>query len=362
MRAVVAMFLCAGAVVGVRMKQAGSLSHRSMVVDEPLNADELSIRDATEGSFKCAWNAGGVATSLIERDGAMYRDHMCERGESFYFQGLFKLQGDVLLCRSHENFKNKDSCETNNVLFMYPWRDPNGAFCVRGNVCFRFLEWQYDACSVQMRRAQSVAEATMALDEFPNDSIMHANLGGHGNGSMLQWGDPSGDDSDECGKSMLCIGNKASEEFLHMLSSKMQRHGSVFVESCLSATSDESLKKDGLNLAQYVANIVGKGLQVIGSDESFGRVRVKRFTAWHAKLDQGDLKDMQRLYPAVGATCPAWAESSEPNDEGDCTCPAEKTCKTNQGRDCPQSGGRSSDKHFLPLCAESWSKVQCQCA
>jgi hypothetical protein len=209
-----------------------------------------------------------------------------------------------------------------------------------------------------MRRIHSVRHALRELDQIPDDSVKHAVLGGHGSGSTLHWGP-----GNTCGESHLCVSTywSNSNNFLSKLSRKMHKHSSIFLDSCLSATTDRSLKTAGMNMAQWVAKEVGKGIRVFGSTRSFSEVKVQRFKAWHGVIDVEDEDAAQRIITADGGRCPRWARSRTPDHEGDCLCPDGQTCRTSDGEECPHSKGRTSDTFFLPMCAESWSKVSCSC-
>lgn len=257
----------------------------------------------------------------------------------------------------HMDFQDRPLCAEKNVLFMYPWEDHNNAFCVNENVCHRIWNWDKHACSVRMRRIQSIQDAINELHDYSDNSLKHVVLGGHGNGWTLHWGE-----GNTCGQSHLCVGDWKSNELLRLLSRKMLQHGTIFTDSCLSATTDSSKHRDGKNLASWVASQVGKGIRVIGSVLSFGKVRVTRFKAWHATIDVAQENGVQRTSVAGGATCPSFAVSSTPDSSGNCKCPISRpTCKTTDGNACPMSSGKTSYKYFLPMCAEEWAKVRCTC-
>jgi hypothetical protein len=305
---------------------------------------------------------------------ANYIDYDCTAQEFYKFSADFNIAGNPIRqpncgITKHRNFENQPICTgqkgpgpivpeaLGNVLFMYPWEDHNNAFCINNNVCHRMSEWDFHACSVRMRRIQSVEDASDQLDHYPDTSLKHVVLGGHGSGSALHWGDVN-----QCGRGVLCVGEYLSNAFLEKLSKKMYQHGTIFLDSCLSATNDESRFRNGKNLASWVASKVGKGIRVIGSVLSFGKVRVTRFRAWYAQIDVARANGVQRTTVASGASCPAYAMSSSPDSAGDCQCPdLYPECKTTDGGLCPRSKGQSSVRHFLPMCAEDWASVKCGC-
>jgi len=278
--------------------------------------------------------------------------------------------------------------------------------------------WNEHACSVHLKRTETVEQALSALAAYPDDSIKHAVLGGHGSGTYLVWGgapegllgvqkggygvrvgevvqvmqgfftitalrvwitagtrgyiaevDHEGDmkvifeghaqqwvQYSDRWKLKVLPSVSLSREFLLKLGRKMQRHGSIFTDSCLSATSQVTP-----NLASFVAQIVGKGVRVIGSEVSFGKVRVKRFHAWYAQIDTNEMSGAQRTYQE-GATCPSFSARRRPDREGNCRCRRGARCTTDHGNLCPAAGGQTSYTKFLPFCGESWAQERCDCS
>jgi len=179
-------------------------------------------------------------------------------------------------------------------------------------------------------------------------------LGGHGDGDSLSWGSEN-----TCGEGVLCVNSRRSTKFVKKLSRKMHNHGTIFLDSCHAATDDSARQEDGLNLAQWVANTVGKGIRVFGPKSSMANsdIHVSRYIAWHARIDVG-----HGVYVAPGARCPSWADKSVPDTEGDCECPSDRPiCRTQDGSECPRSQGLRSSNYFLPMCAEDWAEVSCTC-
>lgn len=290
---------------------------------------------------------------------ASENDYECDSRQWRNFVARFSIPKDANAeCNATEklDFQDGSACREKNVLYLYPAEDHNGAFCINDNVCHRMNNWYSYACSVHMKRASSVKQAIRELKRFRRNSLKHAVLGGHGSGSTLRWGE-----GDTCGESHLCINSATSESFLEQLSEKMHPHGSIFLDSCLSSTTDEDEKEDGMNMGEWVAKTVGKGIRVIGSMLSFGEVQVVRFAAWYAQIDVEEQSNVQVVHLAQGARCPDWAESQSPDEDGDCKCPDSTYCELTDGSPCPQSEGETSDIYFLPMCAESWSNVSCRC-
>jgi hypothetical protein len=283
----------------------------------------------------------------------------CSESEWSSFSERFELGQDKPNCEAtkHMNFQDADVCADQNVIFMYPYADHNNAFCINSNVCHRMWNWDSNACSVRMRRITSVQDAIDQLDDYSDNSLKHVVLGGHGSGGTLHWGEGK-----KCGVSHICVNSYSSNALLKKISEKMHQHGTIFLDSCLSATEDEKKFHKGMNLATWVASNVGKGIRVVGSLLSFGKVRVTRFQGWHARIDVKARKSVERVERADGALCPSWAESSTPDEDGDCKCPGEHpTCRTTEGKECPKSKGLVSNKYFLPMCAEDWANVTCKC-
>mmetsp|Transcript_88759 Transcript_88759/g.246560 ORF Transcript_88759/g.246560 Transcript_88759/m.246560 type:complete len:185 (+) Transcript_88759:1-555(+) len=145
-----------------------------------------------------------------------------------------------------------------------------------------------------------------------------------------------------------------SRGFLLTLGQKMQRHGSIFTDSCLSAAAWAKP-----NLASFVAQTVGKGVRVIGSAVSFSKVRVKRFHAYYPQITVRR-REQQRVYQE-GAKCPSFSASRKPDSEGNCACKEGATCETKNGNPCPSAGGLNSSTKFLPVCGERWALERCAC-
>jgi hypothetical protein len=224
-----------------------------------------------------------------------------------------------------------------------------------------------------------VSSATKQLSSIPDGSLMHVVLGGHGGGWYMRWGS----DRD---KGALCA-TRSADAFLRALSRKMHSHASIFLDSCMSATKDDERKVFNplpeylaakVNLAEYVAAKVGKGVRVIGSIYSFSdnKMKIANYHAWHASIEL-DKGKSNSTYLASGGSCPHWAASRTPDRDGNCKCPAGKKCNSisigtaipllqqyrffSKSDSCPRSLGQTSDTYFLPQCASSWSSVKCKC-
>lgn len=314
------------AVVSHTFLEAHEVAEMILGVNDSVSAVSSAIR----GSYDCSWSGWKQ------------------------FSDRFKLGLSSSNCNklAHKDFNDVNVCSEKNVLYLYPWEDHNEAFCINYNVCHRMNSWYNHACSVHMRRTHSVKRAMIELDDFPDDSLMHAVVGGHGSGTSLHWGD-----GNQCGTSHLCVDSHNSKTFVQKLSRKMHRHGSIFLDSCLSSNPNERK-----NLASWVAQTVGKGIRVIGAEVSFGKVQVQRFIAWYAQIDVTGRSNVQSVHVAGGASCPSWAKSRNPDGDGDCACPDDyPTCKVGDGKPCPRSQGKTSKKYFLPMCVEAWAKVKCMC-
>jgi len=265
------------------------------------------------------------------------------------------------------DFRSGDNCAWRNVLFLYPKDDYNNAFCLRNrDLCVRLSGWYEDACSVALHRVGSVSEAMAVIKKYADNSLKHVVLGGHGTGWSLRWGSEN-----ECDEGFLCttgVRHGLSYDFLRMLSEKMMQHGSIFTDSCHSATRNYHKWKMGGNFAQHVTDIVGKGVRVLGSTYSFENAEVKRFSQFYARIDEPDNgadKNIQTVY-VKGAKCPYFAKDQHADNKGECHCPDSKphcwaTDENGKRSKCPKAGGKLSSRSFLPGCAESWAKEKCRC-
>jgi len=369
---------------------------------------QLTAQEVVDG----LWHGNSSVLDLIERGRAAFDDYKCDAQELEDFRAKFGLVGNK--CFGKTNFGHGEICESGNVVWIYPRFDFNKAFCINENACHRLTLWSSHACSVKVWRVETVEEAVQVLAQYPNNSIKHMVMGGHGDGTSIRWGGQHDGFLGVAGKeeplpmgsivrptvtllSLNRMGNRlvepsqvgyvaridsdgdaiiffdgiatpqviiskhlftleaspsSGQTFLSALREKMHRHGTVFTDSCLSATSAMNP-----NIAQFVAGQVGKGVRVIGSEVSFGVVRVKRFHAWHGVVED----DRQRTYYAEGAGCPPWAREQRPGGDGNCRCPPGSRCTTAEGGLCPRSDGTTSDEYFLPSCVEGWSQESCRC-
>eukprot|EP00929_Paragymnodinium_shiwhaense_P034780 TRINITY_DN18880_c0_g1_i1.p1 TRINITY_DN18880_c0_g1~~TRINITY_DN18880_c0_g1_i1.p1 ORF type:complete len:453 (+),score=61.49 TRINITY_DN18880_c0_g1_i1:69-1427(+) len=335
--------------------------HEELLFEQRLSSDTEARASLDRAMLERRTGRGGSDASLLELDTSVRRkegqpSYTCDQAHKQEFAEEFGVNVDACHETSHANFSNsREMCETNNVLYLYPAEDHNDAFCVNTFVCGRMAGWHKNACSVQLYRVQSVAEAVDVVLRFPDSSIRHVVLGGHGWGWGLQWGPV-----ERCGEGLFCAGEVESKYLLGELAIKMQRHGSFFVDSCLGATSDPEKHWHGMNLAEWVAKVVERGIRVIGAELSFSTLRVKRYAGFYGTIEVDEQDNVQRLY-SHGATCPSWAESETPDADGQCSCRDYQICTTSDGGDCPSAHGETSDLFFLPACAEKWSNEKCEC-
>jgi len=316
---------------------------------DPPETDEEVPEEAYAMTEKCApnytqnidVNSGGRASANYYCTNSQWDDFAWKFGITAYAPNDQSL--------SQKNFHFGSKCK-GVVVWFYPKEDHNNAFGVNWNVCHRLLNWAYKACGVYLYRVNSVSDAYNHLQQFSDKSIRHAVLGGHGGGWFLHWGSAA--------DGYLKANDEWAKAFLTLLNQKMLRHGSIFTDSCLSATP-----KYNPNLAQYVAQTVDNGLRVIGSKVSFGPVYVTRFFAWNANIPVSNAFH-EKTYFAANAVCPmqeAGVESSTPDGEGNCVCKQGWSCKTNEGYHCPAAGGQTSPRKFLPVCFESTALRKCSC-
>mmetsp|Transcript_53828 Transcript_53828/g.166794 ORF Transcript_53828/g.166794 Transcript_53828/m.166794 type:complete len:408 (-) Transcript_53828:109-1332(-) len=133
--------------------------------------------------------ANESAGALLDLQEARFKDHSCTLPEFKEFKRVYGLRTSTMHTSS---FGWREPCKQNNVVWFYPSQDHNGAFSINSNVCHRLMLWRGVACSVQVRRVGSAQEAADYLRTLPRDSVRHAVLGGHGSGVSLAWGRGSG--------------------------------------------------------------------------------------------------------------------------------------------------------------------------
>jgi len=379
------------------------------------SASSLAAVEAL-GDAETALAEVNVASDLVGRkavgmEEADFVDSECDEQEMAAFKTRFGLNGVVDL--GSASFSDREVCGQNNVVWLYPAGD-NLAFGINPNVCHRLSVWSETACSVQVRRVSSVGEAAGYLSSLPESSILHLVLGGHGTGRALRWGPDhhlfgvlesdhpfapvgrvvslkrdvtgangaiifagtpcyvhgvdsdgdvviffSGDRVDWVRKEDLDgvkVEDDPGSKLLAEVNARMQRHASLFLDSCKSADPSQSQ-----NLAQFMAKTVGKGVRVIGSVVSFGKVDVTRFGAWHASIDTSEVKGAQRVFLNEEARCPDFAWKPMPDENGDCACKLRMLCVTSSRERCPNTRGKEGPKYFLPFCAEGYVKDRCIC-
>eukprot|EP00929_Paragymnodinium_shiwhaense_P100710 TRINITY_DN6323_c0_g1_i11.p1 TRINITY_DN6323_c0_g1~~TRINITY_DN6323_c0_g1_i11.p1 ORF type:complete len:365 (-),score=43.59 TRINITY_DN6323_c0_g1_i11:106-1200(-) len=124
----------------------------------------------------------------------------------------------------------------NYVLFLYPTDDPNGAFAYTQLFCSRISCWQDRGYKVVLRRISTNAEGIAVLEKFPDRSLQHVVLGGHGNSEGISWGGAAFDGVLSHGNVILPLGWN-TKSFLRLLRQKLQLVGStVLLDSCSTAS------------------------------------------------------------------------------------------------------------------------------
>lgn len=268
-------------------------------------------------------------------------------------------------------FDTPKTCTMRNVLWLYPSEDHNGAFEINTNVEWRLKGWYRMACSVHVWRVGSVEEATRIVKAYTQRSLMNVVLGGHGSGTSLEWGASKFWSSNVTGwylgeTTELAVGSWATIEFFKALNSRMSRHGTVFMDSCLSGTSCSWSWQT--NLAQWTSQQFTKGIRVFGATESFSHVGVGRFGPYYHINDLSKGKAV--WYDSPGARCyPTGGQLGSDlrftlPKEGVCTCPVSTMCMLPTGDPCPSADGKTSRTNFLPACASHWvgDDERCECA
>eukprot|EP00929_Paragymnodinium_shiwhaense_P028427 TRINITY_DN16476_c0_g1_i2.p1 TRINITY_DN16476_c0_g1~~TRINITY_DN16476_c0_g1_i2.p1 ORF type:complete len:336 (-),score=30.01 TRINITY_DN16476_c0_g1_i2:429-1436(-) len=143
------------------------------------------------------------------------------------------------------------------VLFLQPEDDHNGAFSFADLLCSRINCWQKRHYQVVMRRVSTTDEAMDVISKFPDRSIHHVILAGHGSPLGLSWGGFS-----RWHGIMTKLG-PTTKNFLRQLRQKLILVGStVLLDSC-STAADTRL---GQNFFKFVASHF-PGSRVIGSQQ-----------------------------------------------------------------------------------------------
>jgi len=71
------------------------------------------------------------------------------------------------------------------VLYLYPELDPTGAYSFSETLCERLDCWRRRGHQVVMRTVGTMQEAFNVLSEFPDRSVHHFILGGHGSATKM---------------------------------------------------------------------------------------------------------------------------------------------------------------------------------
>jgi len=253
----------------------------------------------------------------------------------------------------YDHFYNVSRGSTKNVLYLYPGEDHNDAFRLNTNLCDRLKGWYTDAASVHMYHVNSVAHAKRIVEQYSYDSIMLTVMGGHGSAKQLHWGSGS-----SCGTSHLCKEDSTTESFLKTLAGRMHEHGSIFMDSCLTASDDRGL-------SWWVSQKVAKGIRVMGSIVSFSTVHWGRFGAGnYVNTVVADGRHVKVKHYKTGGRCPSFSKSSTPDSDGECECRS-GTCRYSGGK-CPlvrKGEGGTSSRYFMPGCATIGDRQgKCTCS
>jgi hypothetical protein len=308
------------------------------------------------------------------------KDYACDRKEWAAFLKKFNVydsgKGTIV---DWNTFRDREQCRDNNVVWFWPSDDHNDAFQINKKACYRLMHWHSRACSVTVVHTKSVEHAMTVLDDFPDESLKQAVLGGHSNPNSMHWGDcesgsvrsgvtctaktaatifesatssytngklTAGDKVVTTGrqrvvdgftmlpikrgaverKNVYCQGDKTcklssdmvSVNFLKKLSQKLHRDTSLLMDGCSVGGRPEG---GGDNLAQFTAKTVGKGIRVFAIGESLYTTDVQRWIPFYATLN-----DKAPLVAVTGAQCPDWSASEAVTRTGDCRCKGGSTC------------------------------------
>jgi len=145
------------------------------------------------------------------------------------------------------------------VVLMYPLRDPNGAFSINDQMCYRLLSFARLYESVTLVHFSSVPEAYDFLSAVDAGSVRHLVVGGHGTPTSLGFG-PC--DTTLC---KLKAYTPSAHDFWVHARSRLNRKGRIFLDSCLNGKFTE----DGHNNARYVSSLL-PGVRIYSSQISFG--------------------------------------------------------------------------------------------
>jgi len=115
------------------------------------------------------------------------------------------------------------------VLFLYPSADHNGAFGFKGMFCQRISCWISRGYEVVMRTVSGVPQASAVLDLFPEKSLHHVILGGHGTSTRLFFGTRRHDTP------ALEVETSATNKLLMKLRGKLLVDASVTLDACSTA-------------------------------------------------------------------------------------------------------------------------------
>eukprot|EP00929_Paragymnodinium_shiwhaense_P100712 TRINITY_DN6323_c0_g1_i4.p1 TRINITY_DN6323_c0_g1~~TRINITY_DN6323_c0_g1_i4.p1 ORF type:complete len:315 (-),score=42.61 TRINITY_DN6323_c0_g1_i4:106-1050(-) len=150
----------------------------------------------------------------------------------------------------------------NYVLFLYPTDDPNGAFAYTQLFCSRISCWQDRGYKVVLRRISTNAEGIAILEKFPDRSLQHVVLGGHGSSEGIRWGSREGHDVELTHERMRLSLGWNSKSFMRLLRQKLQLIGStVLLDSCSTASSTGS----GMNFFEAISGEL-PGSRVVASE------------------------------------------------------------------------------------------------
>eukprot|EP00928_Gymnodinium_smaydae_P094346 TRINITY_DN7908_c0_g1_i2.p1 TRINITY_DN7908_c0_g1~~TRINITY_DN7908_c0_g1_i2.p1 ORF type:complete len:377 (+),score=32.25 TRINITY_DN7908_c0_g1_i2:97-1227(+) len=167
--------------------------------------------------------------------------------EMMLFTRAVSIESKLAQHDSQRNFVGSDY-----VLFLYPAYDHNGAFAIRDRLCRRLKCWISRGFKIVFEVVHTMDSANSILDRFPDGSISHVVLGGHGSDVSLHW-----QLSDDVA---LIVDDPRTYHFLKRLERKMKHNATVLLDSCLNAarrTYDWILFKQQLeNLFQYVARLL----------------------------------------------------------------------------------------------------------
>eukprot|EP00928_Gymnodinium_smaydae_P000635 TRINITY_DN10242_c0_g1_i1.p1 TRINITY_DN10242_c0_g1~~TRINITY_DN10242_c0_g1_i1.p1 ORF type:complete len:440 (-),score=18.68 TRINITY_DN10242_c0_g1_i1:255-1574(-) len=198
------------------------------------------------------------------------------------------------------------------ILYLLPEEDINGAFGLTEKMCERIRCFRDSGYHVFTRRVSRINEAEEVLNTFPDGSLHHVSLGGHGTSTSIEFGSSLYLDGYALSKM-----DSSTHQFLMLLRQKLLPQGaSVFLDACKNAKS----RVLGLwNMWQYVASKL-PGTKVIASKSPFSDKDVQLPASGvclpHDAIVVKNGKNVTAVTKQLIPNCKRYGESMEPEIAG----------------------------------------------